>query len=590
LGLFAIIILVFTQVTLKGLCSPMSSFSSTCRFVDSVRFGNSLVLWRFASLAVLCAVVVLGCCLPGELQAATLESFEIEATDSQVNVHLHGSDTIETLTPQPYQGGMSVVLPNTQLSPRLLKQGLPVVMDGQARFIGRAVPAGNNQVRILLPNVPANQMAVRVSQTLSPHQASSALPQVSPSTPSYGQVITLNEDDTPAPAVAAVSSRRSTNLSRSMPQVTKGRGPSQANRPSAVSVARPVAKTITMPKPSSDLPPPTGLLAMSVPGSAPLQSTKGMPTTSPGRPAPAPGVATVTSPSSPSGKRTVPEYLKQAYRLAPPVSAIASAALPSSSAQAAPPLPEVVWDVPTPSSPEPAYLASDWSIDGGYGPNEAEGVAPSMVYIDMPTTPRETLHPVAHPSLSMLNTQWYADQAVADLESKLAVAAKPSGLNWIWVALGFIGLATLAVLVASGWMRQRWALAQDSAALTTAGQPKHPLPFSIDSVSLRPKVGWATVPKRLPFEAPLPQMMNWSSEPSVLANTMTNPLVGATTASPAASARRWVAGESLVPAVPVGLPKAQAALAGVSSLPVSVVAAPRYGRKPSPPVITSSVG
>ena len=98
-------------------------------------------------------------------QAAELNGFAINTQDKDKAV------TITLFTDQrvPYatehQGKQfTIVLPNTQVSPEQLKNGLPVVVDNKNHFIGRAVPTEDGKVRIILPNLPASEYAVSIQQ------------------------------------------------------------------------------------------------------------------------------------------------------------------------------------------------------------------------------------------------------------------------------------------------------------------------------------------------------------------------------------------------------------------------------------------
>lgn len=97
--------------------------------------------------------------------AAELDGFAINTQDKDKAV------TITLFTDQrvPYstehQGKQfTIVLPNTQISPEQLTNGLPVVVDNKNRFIGRAVPTEDGKVKIILPNLPASDYAVSIQQ------------------------------------------------------------------------------------------------------------------------------------------------------------------------------------------------------------------------------------------------------------------------------------------------------------------------------------------------------------------------------------------------------------------------------------------
>ncbi len=127
-------------------------------------------------LTVLSVVGLCGLSLP-LLQAepalgAELNGFAIQTQEASKTV------TITLFTDQrvPYATEhhgkqFAIVLPNTQISPSQLKNGLPVIVDNQNRFIGRAVPAEDGKVRIVLPNLSVNDYAVSIQQKRSPSGA-----------------------------------------------------------------------------------------------------------------------------------------------------------------------------------------------------------------------------------------------------------------------------------------------------------------------------------------------------------------------------------------------------------------------------------
>lgn len=405
------------------------------------------------TVALLCGLLLAG---HGAIApAATLDSFEIEASDNQVNIHLHGDEVIAVQAPQPYQGGTAIILPNTQLSARLVKQGLPVVMDGQARFIGRAVPMGANQVKILLPNVPANRIPVHISQSTvqiaDPHPAASR--------DTHSQVVTLNSPDD---EVAPASEVPANSVVSRLPEVIAS-GP--RTRPAtsraktiefAAAPAQPVVKVAVKPAPK--------------PATKPVFKAQAQPAAKV-----APAVQAIT-PSQ--------DYLKQAYALLP---------------KEAPVTVPDVWDsAPDALAASPA-LPADWSLDSLTPP---EPTAPPDLYLDMPSAMLAPLTPAANPNLSVLNTDWYTRQALDQLEAQLAAASEQAHPPWILMLLGLAGLG--ASVVGLGWLIRRQLQLRQSQAKPAPTR----LPFSIESVSLRPKLGWASVPKKLPFEPPMPQVLS----------------------------------------------------------------------------------
>lgn len=92
----------------------------------------------------------------------TLNSFELVQTqDNQLEVVVDSDKTPEFQT-QQQNGTVSITLKNTKLSDKQLKHGMPVILDNKAQYIGRAVPGPNGQVKIVLPNVPTDQLKINV--------------------------------------------------------------------------------------------------------------------------------------------------------------------------------------------------------------------------------------------------------------------------------------------------------------------------------------------------------------------------------------------------------------------------------------------
>ncbi|WP_303672966.1 hypothetical protein [Vampirovibrio chlorellavorus] len=95
--------------------------------------------------------------------AAELNGFAIDTQDKNVTVTLFTDQRVSYST--EHQGKQfAIILPETQLSQEQLDNGLPVVLDNKNRFIGRAVPHGDGKVKIILPNLAANEYAVSVQQ------------------------------------------------------------------------------------------------------------------------------------------------------------------------------------------------------------------------------------------------------------------------------------------------------------------------------------------------------------------------------------------------------------------------------------------
>lgn len=104
--------------------------------------------------------------------AAELNGFAINTQDKAVTVTLF-TDQRANYTTEHQGKQFTIVLPNTQLSQEQIDNGLPVVIDNKNRFIGRAVPGEDGKVKIILPNLPANEYSVSVQQK-RPGQAAAA--------------------------------------------------------------------------------------------------------------------------------------------------------------------------------------------------------------------------------------------------------------------------------------------------------------------------------------------------------------------------------------------------------------------------------
>jgi hypothetical protein len=113
----------------------------------------------------LTGAAMLGCFSHNPASAAELNGFAINTQDKDkaVTITLFTDHRVPYAT--EHQGKQfSIVLPNTQISPEQLNNGLPVVVDNKNKFIGRAVPTEDGKVRIILPNLPASEYAVSIQQ------------------------------------------------------------------------------------------------------------------------------------------------------------------------------------------------------------------------------------------------------------------------------------------------------------------------------------------------------------------------------------------------------------------------------------------
>lgn len=127
--------------------------------------------------------------------AAVLDGFSINTQDKAVTVTLY-TDQRTTYTTENNGKQFAIILPDAKLSPAQMNNGLPVVIDNKNRFIGRAVPTEDGRVKIILPNLPADDYSVSIQQK-RPGQASTPAPALRP----HG--ITTTSDETPFEQAAA---------------------------------------------------------------------------------------------------------------------------------------------------------------------------------------------------------------------------------------------------------------------------------------------------------------------------------------------------------------------------------------------------
>lgn len=134
---------------------------------------------------------------------AELDGFAINTQDKSVTVTLF-TDQRATYTTEHHGKQFTIILPDTQLSKEQLNNGLPVVIDNKNRFIGRAVPGEDGKVKIILPNLPANEYSVSIQQKRQGQ--SSATPSKS------------TESLTPRPAVKAEPESHFEKVAASFPK------------------------------------------------------------------------------------------------------------------------------------------------------------------------------------------------------------------------------------------------------------------------------------------------------------------------------------------------------------------------------------
>lgn len=122
----------------------------------------------------------LGLLAQGPAFSAILDGFAINTQDKAVTVTLY-TDQRTPYTTENHGKQFAIILPEAQLAPDQVSQGLPVVIDNQNRFIGRAVPTQDGRVKIILPNLPASEYAISVQQK-RPTDAKNTPPAATPQT------------------------------------------------------------------------------------------------------------------------------------------------------------------------------------------------------------------------------------------------------------------------------------------------------------------------------------------------------------------------------------------------------------------------
>jgi len=111
------------------------------------------------------------------VMAGELSGFHIHTQDKSVTITLVGDQAIPYST-ERHDHQLTITLSDTKLSKKLLDEGLPVVIDDQNRFIGRAVPTADGKVKIIIPNLPAEGYAVSIHQQ---HGATASTPSITSS-------------------------------------------------------------------------------------------------------------------------------------------------------------------------------------------------------------------------------------------------------------------------------------------------------------------------------------------------------------------------------------------------------------------------
>jgi hypothetical protein len=188
----------------------------------------------FAALAGLSLTVAgLGLNQPEPAFGTTLDGFAINTEDKAVTVTLY-TDQRAQYTTETQGRQFAIVLPNTQLSPEQMNNGLPVVIDNKNRFIGRAVPTEDGKVKIILPNLPASEYAVSVQQKRAGQASATPAGVTKPHTAVNLKAESHFEkvaESFPKPAMAAKPSFQPTGNSRNSSESTAIRlssGPSRS--------------------------------------------------------------------------------------------------------------------------------------------------------------------------------------------------------------------------------------------------------------------------------------------------------------------------------------------------------------------------
>lgn len=122
-----------------------------------------------------------------KVEAVTqLNGFQLE-NDEQgvVRIRLNTQQPIQ-VEEQRQQGIYKLILKNTTISNKMKQDGLPVVMDAQGKYIGRATQLSNNQVSITIPNgVELNQKVQVIGGAASPFYTEPAAENAGTEDPSF---------------------------------------------------------------------------------------------------------------------------------------------------------------------------------------------------------------------------------------------------------------------------------------------------------------------------------------------------------------------------------------------------------------------
>ena len=122
-------------------------------------------IWCFALLLLATSLVW----MPKVEAVAQLNGFQLENDEQgSVRIRLNTQQPIQ-VEEQRQQGIYKLILKNTTISNKMKQEGLPVVMDAQGKYIGRATQLSNNQVSITIPNgVELNQKVQVIGGASSP--------------------------------------------------------------------------------------------------------------------------------------------------------------------------------------------------------------------------------------------------------------------------------------------------------------------------------------------------------------------------------------------------------------------------------------
>ncbi len=124
------------------------------------------LITRMAGIAGAVTAVVWLSTMGSLVQAATLEKFTMSTAGNGQQLVVKLQTDADTTAKVEYGAkGAIVHLKDATLSPAMVEAGLPMVMDENNRFIGRAVPGGEGGgVKLVIPNVRPGDVQLQVQQ------------------------------------------------------------------------------------------------------------------------------------------------------------------------------------------------------------------------------------------------------------------------------------------------------------------------------------------------------------------------------------------------------------------------------------------